>query len=173
MGALPSCLCCKSHYISYVLHCIMMMWLVELGEKKCDFRNLDIWVEARCDIIVSALAHFDDDGKGLVRYSGVCGVDLVTCSWLLAGLYTGSWATMCVSYMGPKYHYVHIYLCVYWTTKKEKKRVINDQKLTTRLILVVNIVLLTTKYKSCHYKINFNDGLNKSSWINHFLIVTD
>ena len=41
-------------------------------------------------------------------------IDLVACLWLLDGLYTGSWALMCVPYVGPKYHYVHIYLYIYY-----------------------------------------------------------
>jgi len=76
----------KSHCISYVLHYMMRMWLDELGERKHNFRDLDIGVEARCDIIVNALGHVDDDGRGLVWYGDICSVDLVACLWLLADL---------------------------------------------------------------------------------------
>lgn len=44
-----------------------------------------------------------------------------------------------------------------------KKRDISDKNLIMILILMINIILLTIKYKFHDYKINFNDKLNKSS----------
>ena len=75
--------------------------------------ELNTRAEARCDIIVNALAYVNDDGKGLVWCGAVYGVDLVAYSWLLAGLYIGSWALMCVSYVGPKYHIICIFIYVF------------------------------------------------------------
>ena len=48
---------------------------------------------------------------------------------------------------------------------------INDQNLATTLVLVVNVILLTTKYKSRRYKLIFNDKLNKLSLIYYFPVV--
>lgn len=87
--------------------------MVELRERRRSFRDLDIQAEARCDIIVSALAHIDDDGRCVVCCGGVDDIDLVACLWLLTSLYIRSWALVCVSYVGCKYNKVHIFLCIY------------------------------------------------------------
>lgn len=104
MKALPSHLCYKSHCISYVLHYILWIWVIEGKKVQLPLKWVWFWDTSRS----STWCYYGCFGtwwqwQRLLWWCGIHNVDLVACLWLLADLYTRSWTLVCVlcGFQGP------------------------------------------------------------------------